>query len=113
MNTLILARESYPVGFAVMSGGLGAILGSFLGVVAERVPGMVMDEENFSYLSAMVGSDEEKHKIHRLGDYFSHHPNHNIVPDPYYGGERGFELVLDLLEDACGGFLDSITAVLS
>jgi protein-tyrosine phosphatase len=74
---------------------------------------MVMDEENFSYLSAMVGSDEEKHKIHRLGDYFSHHPNHNIVPDPYYGGERGFELVLDLLEDACGGFLDSITAVLS
>ena len=42
MNTLILARESYPVGFAVMSGGLGAILGSFLGVVAERVPGMVM-----------------------------------------------------------------------
>jgi len=46
MNTLILARESYPVGFAVMSGGLGAILGSFLGVVAERVPGMVMDEEN-------------------------------------------------------------------
>ena len=39
MNTLILARESYPVGFAVMSGGLGAILGSFLGVVAERVPG--------------------------------------------------------------------------
>ncbi len=28
------------------------------------------------------------------------------VPDPYYGGEQGFELVLDLLEDACGHFLN-------
>ena len=25
------------------------------------------------------------------------------VPDPYYGGSKGFELVLDLLEDACEG----------
>lgn len=27
------------------------------------------------------------------------------VPDPYYGGERGFEAVLDLLESACDGWL--------
>ena len=27
------------------------------------------------------------------------------VPDPYYGGEQGFEHVLDLLEDACSGLL--------
>jgi protein-tyrosine phosphatase len=27
------------------------------------------------------------------------------VPDPYYGGEEGFERVLDLLEDACDGLL--------
>jgi len=30
------------------------------------------------------------------------------VPDPYYGGEDGFERVLDLLEDACAGLLDSL-----
>ncbi|MCX5945341.1 MAG: low molecular weight phosphotyrosine protein phosphatase [Cyanobacteria bacterium] len=30
------------------------------------------------------------------------------VPDPYYGGEDGFEQVLDLLEDACGGLLDRL-----
>lgn len=29
------------------------------------------------------------------------------VPDPYYGGGDGFELVLDLLEDACEQFLKS------
>lgn len=27
------------------------------------------------------------------------------VPDPYYGGSKGFDLVLDLLEDACKGLL--------
>jgi protein-tyrosine phosphatase len=30
------------------------------------------------------------------------------VPDPYYGGEDGFEQVLDLLEDACAGLLDDL-----
>lgn len=30
------------------------------------------------------------------------------VPDPYYGGPSGFELVLDLLEDACGGLLETM-----
>lgn len=33
---------------------------------------------------------------------------YNEVPDPYYGGQKGFELVLDLLEDACGGLLKAI-----
>ncbi|MFT3740078.1 MAG: hypothetical protein QM786_15100 [Breznakibacter sp.] len=35
--------------------------------------------------------------------------NHHSVPDPYYGGEAGFELVLDILEIACRGLLSSIT----
>ena len=30
------------------------------------------------------------------------------VPDPYYGGAAGFEQVLDLLEDACAGLLQSL-----
>lgn len=30
------------------------------------------------------------------------------VPDPYYGGNSGFETVLDLLEDACEGLLQTI-----
>ena len=30
------------------------------------------------------------------------------VPDPYYGGEKGFELVLDLLDCACDRLLDFI-----
>ncbi|HBY36145.1 MAG TPA: phosphotyrosine protein phosphatase, partial [Delftia acidovorans] len=30
------------------------------------------------------------------------------VPDPYYGGDRGFEDVLDLVEDACAGLLATL-----
>jgi protein-tyrosine phosphatase len=33
---------------------------------------------------------------------------YSSVPDPYYGGQKGFELVLDLLEDACGGLLEEL-----
>ena len=32
------------------------------------------------------------------------------VPDPYYGGESGFEHVLDLLEDACSNLLDELSS---
>ena len=31
------------------------------------------------------------------------------VPDPYYGGEQGFDLVLDLLEDACQGLFEAVS----
>ena len=32
------------------------------------------------------------------------------VPDPYYGGEAGFEHVLDLLEEACGHLIDELSS---
>lgn len=36
--------------------------------------------------------------------------SYNEVPDPYYGGAKGFELVLDMLEDACTGLLKDLQA---
>jgi protein-tyrosine phosphatase len=35
------------------------------------------------------------------------------VPDPYYGSERDFELVLDLVEDACEGLARELAVELS
>ena len=35
-----------------------------------------------------------------------------VVPDPYYGGDNGFALVLDLVEDAAAGLLDHMVAQL-
>jgi protein-tyrosine phosphatase len=31
------------------------------------------------------------------------------VPDPYYGNQNGFEKVIDLLDDAMDGLIDSLT----
>jgi len=41
---------------------------------------------------------------------YSRHSQTGDVPDPYYGGESGFEHVLDLLEDACEGLLEQLSA---
>ena len=36
--------------------------------------------------------------------------HYDYVPDPYYEGSEGFELVLDLLEDACDNLLTQLLA---
>lgn len=68
-----------------------------------------MDAENLKALNALVQSEEDKKKIVGLADYFTHHPDHHTVPDPYYGGSEGFELVLDLVEDGCSGLLTQLS----
>lgn len=46
-------------------------------------------------------------KVRLMCSYCKKH-NETEVPDPYYGGQQGFEKVLDLLEDACESLLESI-----
>ncbi len=46
-------------------------------------------------------------QLMRLTDFCTHHQA-SEVPDPYYGGEHGFEAVLDLVEDACQGLLAAL-----
>lgn len=45
MNALMQLQQTNLPELCVMSGALGAIIGSFLGVVAERIPPLVMEEE--------------------------------------------------------------------
>jgi protein-tyrosine phosphatase len=66
-----------------------------------------MDDENILALKSMARNSGYLKKLHKMTD-FSKEWNYSEVPDPYYGGEEGFELVLDLLEDACTGLLESI-----
>ncbi len=66
-----------------------------------------MDDRNISNLKRMAPDDESVKKIHRMTEYSTRH-NLDHVPDPYYGGADGFELVLDLLEDACEGLLKAL-----
>ena len=68
---------------------------------------LVMDGENLHDAHTLAKTDHEKRKIKRLLDYTSHHQGED-VPDPYYGGEDGFHLVLRLVEEACGGVLNTL-----
>ena len=64
-----------------------------------------MDEQNIKDLNLLVRSSADLKKIFRMTD-FSSQTSYDHIPDPYYGGSDGFELVLDLLEDACDGLLE-------
>lgn len=60
-----------------------------------------MDASNLRNLRALAPSVEAARKIHAMAEFFSPGAAYDYVPDPYYEGAEGFELVLDLLDDAC------------
>ena len=60
---------------------------------------VVMDDNNYETAHRLAPSRELAGKIHRMTEFCRHSPQWDHVPDPYYEGHEGFELVLDLLED--------------
>lgn len=64
---------------------------------------LAMDEENLAHLQAIspTGLDE---KIRLFLEFAPDRPERE-VPDPYFGGEHGFERVLDMIEEAAHGLL--------
>ena len=71
---------------------------------------VAMDEGNRNTLMQMAATVEESRKIVMMGKFIRRFPHYDYVPDPYYEGAEGFELVLDLLEDSCEALLDHILA---
>jgi protein-tyrosine phosphatase len=67
---------------------------------------LVMDWDNLTLVQEQCPSRHQS-KIRRLTEFCENHDS-TVVPDPYYGGDRGFEEVLDLVEDACEGLLKHI-----
>jgi protein-tyrosine phosphatase len=66
-----------------------------------------MDDDNIRDLKTLARNESDLAKIRKMTD-FSNLYNYSVIPDPYYGGEEGFELVLDLLEDASEGLLKEV-----
>ena len=66
---------------------------------------IAMDNSNHTDLEVVAsGSAENLHMFLKFAENFSEQE----VPDPYYGGDKGFEHVLDLIEDASKGLLAHI-----
>ena len=70
------------------------------------------DHRNIDDLKRKAPDLESVEKIHQMTEY-SRNKLYDHVPDPYYSGAEGFELVLDLLEDACAGLLEFMNLSLS
>lgn len=68
-----------------------------------------MDASNISNLHSLAPSPEAEDKIVPMAAFFSSDIAYDYVPDPYYEGSEGFELVLDLLQDACRNLIDCVT----
>lgn len=68
---------------------------------------LAADEENLADLRRLANGRPTKAEIRLLVDFCRHHQAPR-VPDPYYGGQKGFEEVADLVEDACEGLLEWI-----
>lgn len=67
---------------------------------------LAMDDANYDDLRDMAPDTASTRKVHRMVEFCRTFMN-DCVPDPYYSGADGFELVLDLLEDACRGLYES------
>ena len=76
---------------------------------------LAMDVENLRDLQRLAPNDDARAKVRMLREFdpesaaAAHSTADLDVPDPYYGGPRGFEEVLDLVEAACRGLLVQIS----
>lgn len=68
---------------------------------------IAMDDNNYTDLMHLAPSVESSRKVKRMAGYLTGH-SISYIPDPYYMGRDGFELVLDLLENACGNLYRSL-----
>jgi len=68
---------------------------------------VTMDDSVYDSVHRLAPSRAAADKIYRMTDFcVNFRANH--IPDPYYEGARGFELVLDMLEDCCRGLLKEL-----
>lgn len=67
---------------------------------------LAMDREHHAILARMA-QPTSAHKLQMMMQY-ARRFGAGEVPDPYYGGPQGFDLVLDMIEDASRGLLESL-----
>ena len=67
---------------------------------------LAMDNSNYSNILRLPGSDAYAHKVQLMRNFDP--IGKGEVPDPYYGGEKGFQEVFDILDRTMEKFLDTL-----
>ena len=70
---------------------------------------LVMDNDNLDAVKSLI-KDHKNPVNSKIKLILSYSKNSQLeeVPDPYYGGQNGFDKVIDLLDDAMDGLIDSL-----
>ncbi|MGQ0560498.1 MAG: low molecular weight protein-tyrosine-phosphatase [Gemmatimonadota bacterium] len=71
---------------------------------------ITMDEENRSAVQRLARKSTGRATLHRLREFDPATNGDLDVPDPYYGGARGFEQVQDMVERSCRALLEHLRA---
>ena len=66
-----------------------------------------MDEDNRRDILRLARTEDDRAKVKPFMSFCENFTNPD-VPDPYYGGQDGFELVADIMEDGCSGLLEHV-----
>lgn len=69
---------------------------------------IVMDEDNRAGVERLARKEAPRAKVHLLREFDNEADGDLNVPDPYYGGPRGFEDVHDMVERSCRVLLEHI-----
>ncbi len=68
---------------------------------------LAMDKSNREDILNLAQSDMDRKKVHLLRDFDDKSVGAD-VPDPYFGGQKGFENVFEILDRSVNNFLNSI-----
>lgn len=69
---------------------------------------VAMDRSNADDLRQMAPSPEAQDKVVEMARWLGEYSHYDHIPDPYYDGDEGFELVITLLEEACQNLFDTL-----
>lgn len=67
----------------------------------------VMDKFNYRDVTSMARTESDKNKVHLILEELKTSGNIE-VPDPYYGGDNGFENVYQMLNESCDVIADKL-----
>lgn len=74
---------------------------------------LAMDHSNLSALKQMSTEPELQDKLFLFRSFDPQHNNDLEVPDPYYGGSKGFEAVYQIVDRTCPKVLDHLKVQLA
>jgi protein-tyrosine phosphatase len=69
---------------------------------------LAMDQENLENMQALAPDAQARARVHLFRDFDQQSSKGSEVPDPYYGGPRGFDDVFDMCEASAQGLLKEL-----